>query len=191
MDSAAGSLDNRLDASFLVVTGAFQIVIVCRLVYSGVHHRGYLLSAARGILKTVGRSFQQPQLTADKRLVMEQVSQVRLQIARWYVRCTCIMLALPVCFVQWNVLMGLQSDRPTGLPAFLTWSWAGVFCICTTVDAIPAVLSVRYLDMYYILATLVWAAHLSPWHVTPERTAETRLASSLVSYVLFVRGKKL
>ncbi|CAE7450050.1 unnamed protein product [Symbiodinium microadriaticum] len=78
MDPGAGSVDNRLDDSFLVVTGAFQIVFVCRLVYSGVRHRGYLLSAARSILKTMGRSFKRPKLADDERLVMEQVSQVLL-----------------------------------------------------------------------------------------------------------------
>ena len=180
MESGAGSLDNRLDTSFLVVTGAFQIVFACRLVYSGVRHRGYLLAAARSILKTVGRSFKRPKLADDERLVMEQLSQVRLQIARWYVRCTCIMLGLCLCLVQRNVL--LDRHLPTRLPAILSWSWAGGFCICTAVDVFEAVLSARYLDMYYMLATLVWAAHLSPWHVTPERSAETRLASSLASY---------
>ncbi|CAE7485547.1 unnamed protein product [Symbiodinium sp. CCMP2592] len=171
MDSGGSS--PRLDASFLVVTGAFQIVFVCRLVYSGLRHRGYLCSAARSIIKTVARSFQRPKLADDERLVLEQLSQVRLHITRWYVKCGCVMLALPLCFVQWNVLMA--SQRPTQLPASLTWSWAGVFCVCTAVDMFPAVLSVRYLNMYYALASVVWAAHLSPWHVTPERSAEISL----------------
>ncbi|CAE7214625.1 unnamed protein product [Symbiodinium sp. KB8] len=71
---------HTLDTSFLIVTGAFQIVFACRLVYSGVRHRGYLLSAARSILKTVGRSFKRPKLADDERLVMEQVSQAVLSV---------------------------------------------------------------------------------------------------------------
>ena len=55
------------------------------------------------------------------------------------------------------------------------------------VDLFPAVLSVRYLNMFYVLATQVWASQLSPWHVAPEHISEIRPASSLDLYICSYR----
>ena len=160
--------ESRLDPSFVVFTATFQLLFMFRMAYCGFRHREYLRNVVHRTIAALGISLRPS--TKDERLFLEQVGLLRLQIARIYFRYVWVMLLLPLLVVELRVL----QDSPRYLSAGVSWSMSVTFVVGGLVDMFPSVLSVRNLNAAYFALALGWATYLSPWHSTPNRSAEPR-----------------
>ncbi|CAE6947201.1 unnamed protein product [Symbiodinium sp. CCMP2592] len=168
MDAVPRQLDTKLGSSFVGVSAAFQALFLCRAIYLSVSRRDYLLDVARSMLKVFARSGcgRKPadvSATEDEQLVNQQICELRLQMARLYMRYTCVLLGFFLFFQQLRVLQ--DADRWISNNAM--WFVVASFGASGFVNLFPALLTVTNLDVVYVVISLCCTVQLSPWHVEP------------------------
>ncbi|CAE7377711.1 unnamed protein product [Symbiodinium pilosum] len=162
-----GVLDTELDASFVWTIAALQVPFLARAVYIAVLHRGYLLDTALSCLKALsgrGKSPSDAQTTEDERLVNQQINDLRLHMARLFVRYVCVLLGFFLSFQQLRVIRGQVS----WVPNTAVWSAVPTFAITGIIDMFPNFLTIAKLNMMYVVIALCLTAQLSPWFLGLE-----------------------
>ena len=99
--------------------------------------------------------------TEDEQLVNQQICELRLQMARLYMRYTCVLLGFFLFFQQLRVLQ--DADRWISNNAM--WFVVASFGASGFVNLFPALLTVTNLDVVYVVISLCCTVQLSPWHV--------------------------
>ena len=178
MDSGIISSDARLDATVAVVTAVFQVLFLCRTAYGAVSHRSHIRNLAERCMKAATRAFAQTPHSDGERLVLEKVSELRLQIARLFIKYICALLCMTLLIVLWRAM----RKAPLFVSPATTLAAAVAFWIFALLDAFPAILTARRLNAMYIIMTGYWAATLSPWHVQPTNASQLSLL-----YLAFAR----
>ena len=92
--AALNSPDVPVGAGFIVIGAAFEILFVCRLLYGIFHYRRDLKISLLSCLRAARQVFAKA--THEELLVKERVIQLRLSMARAYVRGQYALVALGV-----------------------------------------------------------------------------------------------
>ncbi|CAE7493638.1 unnamed protein product [Symbiodinium necroappetens] len=166
MDAVPRQLDTKLGSSFVGVCAAFQALFLCRAIFLCFSRRDYLLDVARSILKTFvcsgcGSKPADVSATEDEQLVNQQICELRLQMARLFMRYTCALLGFFLFFQQLRVLQ--DADRWISNNAM--WLVVASFGASGFVNLFSALLTVTNLDVVYVVISLCCTVQLSPWHV--------------------------
>ena len=178
MDSGTNSLETRLDASFIVVVGTLEVLFICRIAYSGFINRAFLLQVVRSCQRSVRRTLVGPMVKEDERLVNQQVKELRLKVARVFMRYLSVLNALLSGVI---LLRARQPESDRTIPSVTSWTIAAMFLIAALIDAFPAVLHVGNLNLIYVMVLLYSTLFVSPWHVAPEGVAQNSMF--LLSFV--------
>ena len=171
MDSGTSSLETRLDASFLPIVVTLEILFVGRIAYSGFMNRVYLLQAIRSCQRSVRQIFEGSAVKEDERLVNQQVNELRLKIARLFIRYLGVLHAGVLSVVALRRIRDPGSEPE--MSRATSWSLVFALLVSTLVDAFPACLRVGNLNTIYVMVSLYNTILISPWHVAPEGLAQT------------------
>jgi len=107
----------------------------------------------------------------NRKFVLQEVYEIRGYLARVYFRYLLTIFSLLLFVVQWRVFY--KQDRYSS--ALIAWTWTAVFGACGVVEMYPSVITVKRLNAVYLIVSLCWTAHMSPWHVQADRTVDNSL----------------
>ena len=165
--------------AFLAVSFTFQGLLLAKVAWNCWAHRRKLYAQAvrvfTGLLKSLGK--ERALTHAEKLVLAEEISQLRLRMARRYsqvLAATCFTFVLSI---QWNLIL----DLPRWMTTPLSWLVLGIFVLLAVVQLLPCMLSRSTLEAWYIAGIGIIAVGSLPIFVPAEHLTTV----SVIALVLF------